>query len=115
MNGSDNNQADTRQTVLQELKSFVEERDWGKFHSPENLAKSISIESAELLECFQWNSEPESGDVQSELADVLTYCYLLADKLCLNIDYLILDKLQKTREKYPISKARGVSTKYDKL
>jgi dCTP diphosphatase len=102
-------------TVIIQLRAFAEARDWGKFHSAENLAKSISIESAELLECFQWNSEADSNNVRDELADVLTYCFLLADKLGEDPEDLILRKLEKTADKYPVDKAFGRSEKYDKL
>lgn len=97
------------------LSSFVKERDWGQFHTPENLAKSINIEAAELLELFQWGAPSGLEDVRSELADVLTYCYLLAMKIESNPEELIRSKLLKTAEKYPIEKARGLSAKYDKL
>ena len=82
---------------------------------PENLAKSISIEAAELLECYQWSSVPNPVNVQEELADVLTYCLLLADRLGLDPDQIVLDKLAVTREKYPVDKSRGSSAKYDVL
>lgn len=101
--------------VIQALRTFVAERDWAQFHTPENLAKSISIESAELLECFQWNSDFELDDVTSELADVLSYCLLLADKLNLDVAKIVLDKLEATRGKYPPEKAWGRSVKYDRL
>lgn len=101
--------------IMKILRNFVAERDWGKFHSPENLAKSISIEAAELLELFQWNLLQNSEALQDELADVLTYCYLLADKFDLNPEELILSKLEKTKIKYPVDKARGKSDKYDQL
>ncbi|WP_159792342.1 nucleotide pyrophosphohydrolase [Puerhibacterium puerhi] len=101
--------------VLQALRAFVAERDWGRFHSPENLAKSISIEAAELLECFQWGPDFTADEVRSELADVLTYCILLADKLGMDVDQIVLDKLAVTAKKYPVEKARGRSTKYDAL
>lgn len=97
------------------LRAFVEERNWAQFHSPENLAKSISIEAAELLECFQWNSEIDGDRVQEELADVLTYCHMLADRLGLDADQIVLDKLSVTRAKYPVESARGRSDKYDQL
>lgn len=97
------------------LRDFVAERDWDQFHSPENLAKSIVIEAAELLECFQWQPDPDRAIVAGELADVLTYCRLLAAKLDLDPDQIVLDKLATTRAKYPIDKARGTSTKYDQL
>ena len=100
------------------LQAFVTERHWSQFHTPANLAKSISIEAAELLECFQWSDEvtPDNlGAIKDELADVLTYCFLLADKLDQNPESLILEKLEKTKAKYPVDKARGKSVKYDRL
>lgn len=101
-------------SVRDTVRQFMAERDWQQFHSPENLAKSVSIEAGELLECFQWGvADLESA--KDELADVLTYCMLLADKLGLDPDTIILDKLAKTREKYPVEKARGTSVKYDQL
>jgi dCTP diphosphatase len=101
--------------VRAELRAFVTERNWAQFHSPDNLVKSISIESGELLECFQWTTDVDLIRVQDELADVLTYCLLLADRLGLDPDQIVLDKLDKTRQKYPVEKARGLSTKYDQL
>ncbi|MFJ3383394.1 MULTISPECIES: nucleotide pyrophosphohydrolase [unclassified Curtobacterium] len=98
-----------------ELREFVAEREWAQFHSPENLAKSISIESAELLECFQWSAQADVDRVKSELADVLTYCHLLADRLGLDASTIVREKLAVTREKYPIDRARGRSVKYDQL
>lgn len=103
------------QTVRAALREFVAERDWGQFHSPENLAKSIVIEAAELLECFQWSAEPDVEEVGHELADVVTYCHLLADKLGVDLDQIVLDKLEVTKAKYPVEKARGRSEKYDQL
>lgn len=98
-----------------ELRAFVAERDWAQFHTPENLAKSISIEAAELLENFQWNADADVDAVKEELADVLTYCLLLADSLGVDPEQLVRDKLAVTRAKYPVDKARGTSTKYDAL
>ncbi len=97
------------------LRAFVAERDWSRFHSPANLAKSISIEAGELLECFQWSEDADGEQVRDELADVLTYCFLLADKLGLDPAQIVLDKLDVTRSKYPVDKSRGRSTKYDQL
>lgn len=97
------------------LKDFVAERNWNQFHTPENLVKSISIEAAELLETYQWNSTPELQNVIDELADVLTYCLLLADKLEVDPLDIVSEKLSRTREKYPVEKSRGNSTKYDRL
>ena len=91
------------------------ERDWGKFHTPANLAKSISIEAGELLECFQWDESADAERVTEELADVLTYCYLLADKLGVTAEQIVLKKLEQTRSKYPVDRARGRSLKYDEL
>ena len=101
--------------VMKEIKQFNEERDQDQFHSPENLAKSIAIESGELLECFQWNNNYNKDEVCEELADVFTYCIMMADKLNVDPEEIILKKLDKTRKKYPIDKAKGVSTKYNKL
>lgn len=101
--------------VIESLRAFVAERDWAQFHTPENLAKSVSIEAAELLECFQWTSDFDRAHVQAELADVLTYCFLLADRLGMDPEAIVLDKLDETRAKYPADKARGRSTKYDQL
>ena len=91
------------------------EREWGQFHSPENLAKSISIEAAELLECYQWNSDGDQDEVAGELADVLTYALLLADELGLDPEQIVREKLERTGQKYPVDKAKGRSTKYDRL
>lgn len=101
--------------VKEQILQFNEERDWDKFHSPENLAKSISIEAGELLECFQWNNEYNHKDVCEELADVVNYCILLSNKLGVDLETILLDKLEKTKQKYPVEKSKGVSTKYDKL
>lgn len=101
--------------VKEQIIKFNEERDWDQFHSPENLAKSISIEAGELLECFQWNSNFDKDEVCEELADVVNYCILLADKLDVELEDIILAKLEKTRQKYPVDKAKGKSDKYTKL
>ena len=104
-----------KQETIDRIRKFTEDRDWDQFHSPENLAKSISIEAAELLECFQWNNNFNKDEVCEELADVFTYCIMMADKLEVDPKEIILKKLDKTRKKYPIDKAKGVSTKYNKL
>ncbi len=101
--------------LIKEIKQFNDERDWDQFHSPENLAKSISIEAGELLECFQQNHNYNKEEVCEELADVFTYCLMMADKLDVDPKDIILKKLEKTRKKYPVEKAKGVSTKYNKL
>ena len=102
-------------SVSEEIAAFVAEREWAQFHTPENLAKSISIEAGELLECFQWNPDADDARVRDELADVLTYCLILAEQLGADPNEIILAKLAKTAEKYPVDKARGRSTKYDSL
>ena len=101
--------------LMKEIDEFNKERDWDQFHSEENLAKSISIEAGELLECFQWNNDYNKEEVCEELADVFTYCLMMADKLGVDPKDIILKKLDKTRKKYPVEKAKGVSTKYNKL
>lgn len=101
---------------MKELKLFNEQRDWDKFHSPENLAKSIVIEAGELLECFQWDSENyNKEEVCEELADVFTYSIQMAMKLNIDPKEIVLKKLEKTKKKYPVEKAKGRSTKYNKL
>lgn len=101
--------------LTEKVVEFTRERDWDQFHSPENLAKSISIEAGELLECFQWNNEYHLDEVKEELADVINYCLLMADKLGVDAKQIVLDKMKKTAKKYPVEKVKGVSTKYDKL
>lgn len=104
-----------RPEVLEQLREFVSERDWSQFHTPANLAKSIVIEGAEILEHFQWDDSFDREQVLDELADVLTYALLLADRLEADASDIILSKLAKTREKYPTELARGTSEKYDRL
>ena len=99
----------------EKIVKFAEDRDWLQFNTPENLAKSISIEAGELLECFQWNNEYDLDEVKEELADVINYCLLMADKLGVDPKQIVLDKMEKTAKKYPVEKAKGKSTKYNKL
>ena len=106
---------DRLETLMNQILAFNEERDWDQFHSPENLAKSISIEAAELLECFQWGPDANPAAVEEELADVLNYCLLLAGKLHLDPVDIVRKKLAVSAEKYPVDKCRGRSTKYDQL
>ena len=101
--------------LLEALRQFVAERGWQQFHTPENLAKSISIEAAELLELFQWSEPSDLSEVRDELADVITYCLLLADKYDFDFENIVLEKLEKTKAKYPIEKSFGSSEKYDRL
>lgn len=101
--------------VKKQILKFNHDRDWDQFHSPENLAKSIVIEAGELLECFQWDNHFNKEDVCSELADVMNYCILLADKLNVNVEDILLEKLKISEKKYPVDKAKGNSKKYNKL
>ncbi len=101
--------------LMQEVNAFSEERDWDQFHSPVNLAKSIAIEAAELLECYQWNDDADPDAVEEELADVLNYCLQLAVKLNLDPAEIIRKKMKKNALKYPVEKSKGRSDKYDQL
>ena len=101
--------------IMKEIKQFNEEREWGQFHTPENLAKSISIEANELLECFQWNNNYNKDELKYEIADVMNYCILLCHQIGVDSKQIILDKLEISAQKYPVEKAKGVSTKYNKL
>lgn len=97
------------------IYEFNKERDWNQFHTPENLAKSIAIEAGELLECFQWNNEFDKQELVEELADVQAYCIMLAEKLDVDLEQIVLDKYKKNAKKYEVEKAKGTSTKYNKL
>jgi NTP pyrophosphatase (non-canonical NTP hydrolase) len=101
--------------TLQALAAFVAQRDWDQFHTPENLAKSISIEASELLECFQWSSDFDHTRVEEELADVVTYCIHLANKIGVDLDEIVMRKLESTEAKYPVHLAKGRMTKYTLL
>ena len=103
------------QDLMAAVYAFSEERDWHQFHTPENLAKSISIEAAELLECYQWNNHADPEAVEEELADILNYCLLLAKTLNLNPVEIVRKKLAINAEKYPVDKAKGNSKKYTEL
>lgn len=104
-----------RKKLLSEIRSFNQRMDWDQFHTPENLAKSISIEAGELLECFQWNNDFNRDDLCEEMADVYSYLLMLADVIGVDLDDIGLAKLQKTQAKYPVDKFKGISTKYNKL
>lgn len=105
-----------KQETIERIRKFTDDRDWDQFHSPANLAKSIVIEAAELLECFQWNDkEYDIQHVKEELADVLVYCQNLVDKLGLDVDEIVNMKMEQNEAKYPVERARGNSAKYDRL
>ena len=101
--------------TIDRIRRFTEERDWDQFHSPANLAKSISIEANELLECYQWSDDADLEHVREELADVIVYCQNLLDKLGLDVDEIVNSKMAKNEAKYPVEKARGSAAKYDRL
>lgn len=109
----------TRDTISEVLK-FRDDRDWKQFHNPKDLAISISLEAAELLEVFQWSAEDvrcaEKADkIKEELADVANYCILMADACGLDLDEIVREKLKKNNEKYPVEKAFGSREKYTEL
>lgn len=105
-----------RQETIDRIRKFTEDRDWDQFHSPANLAKSIVIEAAELLECFQWSDEEyDLKHIKEELADVMVYSQNLLDKLGLDADEIVNMKMTMNEEKYPVEKAKGKSDKYDQL
>ena len=102
--------------TIERIRKFTADRDWDQFHSPANLAKSISIEANELLECFQWDEENYDMDhVIEELADVIVYCQDMLDKLELDVDEIVNAKMAKNEAKYPVDKAKGRSSKYTEL
>ena len=103
------------QELMNQIDEFTRERDWDQFHSPENLAKSIAIEAGELLECYQWSSEAKPEAVEEELADVLNYAFQMADKYGLDIKQIMLEKLERNAQKYPVEKAKGSARKYNEL
>ena len=104
-----------RQETIDRIRRFTEDRDWDQFHTPANLAKSISIEANELLECYQWSDDADLEHVREELADVIVYCQNLLDKLGLEVDEIVNSKMAKNEAKYPVEKARGSAAKYDRL
>ena len=102
------------------VKKFRDDRNWRQFHNPKDLAISINLEASELLEIFQWSADDlecleKIDKVKEELADVLSYSILLADRYGLDLDEIIQNKMKKNAEKYPVEKAIGVSTKYTDL
>ncbi len=102
--------------TIERIRKFTEDRDWDQFHSPANLAKSISIEANELLECFQWSDDDyDLEQVKEELADVIVYCQDMLDKLNLDVDEIVNSKMEQNERKYPVEKAMGRAEKYDRL
>ena len=107
---------DMKQETIDRIRDFSKARDWEQFHTPANLAKSISIEANELLECFQWNdTEFDPVHVGEELADVMVYCQNMLDALGLDADRIINAKMDQNEAKYPVERSRGSNKKYDRL
>ena len=105
-----------KQETIDRIRKFTEDRDWDQFHSPANLAKSISIEANELLECFQWDENNyDLEHVKEELADVIVYCQDMLDKLGLDADEIVNAKMTKNEAKYPVEKSKGRGNKYSEL
>ena len=109
----------TQETINQVLK-FRDDRNWKQFHNPKDLALSISLEAAELLEIFQWSGsdtvcESKMDKIKEELADVLCYCILMADRCGLDMDEIVQAKMKCNGEKYPVEKAKDSAKKYDEL
>jgi len=111
-------------TLKQQLRTFVGERDWEQFHSPKNLAMALTAEAGELLELFQWMTETQSRNLdphgkdlelaRQELADIQIYLVRLADQLGIDLEQAVQDKLRINAEKYPVELARGNATKYNR-
>ena len=105
-----------KEKTIERIRKFTEDRDWDQFHSPANLAKSIVIEAAELLEGCQWNeTEYDLQHIKEELADVLVYSQNLLDKLELDADEIVNMKMEQNEAKYPVDKAKGNAVKYTEL
>jgi len=103
--------------IIESLLAFRNERDWEQFHNPKDLALAINVEAGELLELFLWKNATEANKekVKEELADVFAYAFLLAEQYNLDVKEIILEKIKKNGEKYPIEKAKGNAKKYDEL
>ena len=105
------------EVILDELRHFNQERDWDQFHNGKDLAIGLSIEASELLEAFLWK-KPEDADtdkIREELADVLNFAFQMADKYGLDIKEIMLEKIRKNAEKYPVEKSKGTAKKYNEL
>lgn len=105
-----------KEETIYRIRKFTSDRDWDKYHSPANLAKTIAIESSELLECFQWDDNNfKIEQVKEELADVIVNCQNLLDKLNLDVDEIINSKMDQNEKKYPVDKVKGQAKKYTEL
>jgi NTP pyrophosphatase (non-canonical NTP hydrolase) len=105
------------QEIIDALIKFRNERDWEQFHNPKDLALAINVEAGELLELFLWKSPQEANreKVKEELADVFSFAFLMADKYGFDVKTIVLEKIERNAEKYPIDKSKGTAKKYDEL
>ena len=103
--------------IYEALLKFRNERDWEQFHNPKDLSLAITIEASELLELFLWKKAEEANleKIKDELADVFSFAFLLADKYKLDVKEIILEKIAKNAQKYPVDKAKGNAKKYNEL
>ena len=101
--------------IINRLIKFRDERNWSQFHTPKNLAKSIIIEAAELLENFQFEDQEDVNNIKDELADVMGYCLLMSEHYGFDIEKIINDKIDQNEKKYPVDKAFNTAKKYNKL
>ena len=103
--------------ITNALLHFRNERDWEQFHNPKDLALAINVEAGELLELFLWKDAKDANieKVKEELADVFAFAFLLAEKYNLDVKEIVLEKIKKNAEKYPVDKAKGSAKKYNEL
>lgn len=103
--------------IIEALLKFRNERDWEQFHNPKDLALAINVEAGELLELFLWKSPDEANKekVKEELADIFAFALLLAEKYQFDVKEIVLEKIQRNAEKYPVEKAKGTAKKYNEL
>lgn len=109
-----------RDETIRRVLKFRDDRDWRQFHTPKDLALSLSLEAAELLEVFQWSGADlecahKTSRIREELADVLSYCVLMADVCGLDLDEIMNEKVDKNEAKYPVEKSRSSAAKYTEL
>ena len=104
-------------TITEALINFRNERDWEQFHNPKDLALAINVEAGELLELYLWKDAADANKekIKEELADVFAYAFLLADKYSFDVKEIILEKIQKNADKYPVDKSKGTAKKYNEL
>jgi len=104
-------------SIIDELVKFRNERDWEQFHNPKDLALALNVEAAELLELFLWKNSDEANKekVKEELADVFAYAFMLAEKYNLDVKEIVLEKIKRNAEKYPVDKSKGSAKKYNEI